>query len=123
MAHLGAHDRVGIVGFGGLASWVLPGGGERARLTVIDRLLDSHASWNEAQRSVWFLPRQIFPAGAQVIAVTGLHDERMTVGIADWCAEATTPQSSWSSRSEPPSTGAPSDVDRPGSPPVEAPDP
>ena len=56
MAHLAAHDRVGLVGFGGLPSWVLPGGGERARLTVIDRLLDSYAMWNEAQRSVTFLP-------------------------------------------------------------------
>jgi uncharacterized protein (DUF58 family) len=83
MAHLGAHDRVGIVGFGGLPSWLLPGGGERARLAVMDRLLDSDASWNEAQRSVSFLPRQIFPPGAQVIAVSGLHDERMTVAIAD----------------------------------------
>ena len=83
MAHLAAHDRVGIVAFGGLPAWVLPGGGERARLAVLDRLLDSSATWNEAQRSVSFLPRQIFPAGAQVIAVSGLHDERMTSAIAD----------------------------------------
>ena len=34
MAHLAAHDRVGVVGFGGLPSWVTPGGGERARLAV-----------------------------------------------------------------------------------------
>ena len=83
MAHLAAHDRVGLVGFGGLPSWVLPGGGERARLTVIDRLLDSYAMWNEALRSVAFLPRPVFPPGAQVVAVTGLHDERMTAGIAE----------------------------------------
>jgi uncharacterized protein (DUF58 family) len=83
MAHLAAHDRVGLVGFGGLPSWVLPGGGERARLAVIDRLLDSYAMWNEAQRSVTFLPRQVFPPGAQVVAVTGLHDERMTEGLAE----------------------------------------
>ena len=83
IAHIAAHDRVGLVGFGGLPSWVLPGGGERARLIVIDRLLDSYAMWNEAQRSVTFLPRQVFPPGAQVVAVTGLHDERMTAGIAE----------------------------------------
>ncbi|HMK11979.1 MAG TPA: DUF58 domain-containing protein [Acidimicrobiales bacterium] len=83
MSHLDAHDRVGVVGFGGLPTWVLPGGGRRARLAVLDRLLDSYASWNEAQRSVSFMPRHVFPAGAQVIAVTGLHDERMVVAIAD----------------------------------------
>jgi uncharacterized protein (DUF58 family) len=83
MAHLAAHDRVGLVGFGGLPSWVLPGGGERARLAVIDRLLDSYAMWNEAQRSVTFIPRPVFPAGAQVVVVTGLHDERMIAGIAE----------------------------------------
>ena len=83
MAHLAAHDRVGVVGFGGLPSWVTPGGGERARLAVIDRLLESHASWTEAQRSVAYLPRPVFPAGAQVLAVSGLHDNRMTDAIAD----------------------------------------
>jgi uncharacterized protein (DUF58 family) len=83
MAHLATHDRVGVVGFGGLASWVTPGGGERARLTVMDRLLESHASWTDAERSVSYLPRQVFPAGAQVLAVSGLHDGRMTGAIAD----------------------------------------
>ncbi len=83
MAHLAAHDRVGVVGFGGLPSWVTPGGGERARLAVIDRLLESHASWSDAQRSVAYLPRPVFPAGAQVLAVSGLHDQRMTGAIAD----------------------------------------
>lgn len=83
MAHLAAHDRVGVVGFGGLPSWVTPGSGTRARLAVIDRLLESHASWSEAPRSVAFLPRPVFPAGAQVLAVSGLHDHRMTGAIAD----------------------------------------
>jgi hypothetical protein len=49
------------------------GGGERPR--GARPLFDSSATWNEAQRSVSFL-RQI-PSGAQVIAVSGLHDERM----------------------------------------------
>ncbi len=82
-AHLEAHDRVGVVTFGGYPAWLTPGGGERALLAVCDRLLATRAAWTEAQRSVRFLPAHVIPSGALVVGLTPLHDMRMVVALAD----------------------------------------
>jgi uncharacterized protein (DUF58 family) len=82
-AHLGAHDRVGIVTFGGYPAWLVPSGGDRALLTICDRLLVTQAAWTEAQRSVEFLPAPVIPAGATVVGLTPLHDARMVAALVD----------------------------------------
>jgi uncharacterized protein (DUF58 family) len=82
-AHLRAHDRVGLVGFGGYPAWITPGTGERARLQLLDRLLATSAAWTEAQRSARMLPRQALPPGALVVAVSPLHDQRMVGALGD----------------------------------------
>jgi len=82
-AHLHAHDRVGIVGFGGYPTWITPGSGDRTRYEVLDRLLALQAHWTEAQRSFRTLPRQVVPAGALVVGITPLHDERMVAALVD----------------------------------------
>ncbi len=82
-AHLAAHDRVGLVTFGGYPAWIAPGGGERALLAFCDRLLATRAAWTEAQRSVRYLPGVAIPSGALVVGVTPLHDSRMVVALAD----------------------------------------
>jgi uncharacterized protein (DUF58 family) len=82
-AHLAAHDRVGVVTFGGYPAWLVPGGGERTLLAICDRLLTTQAAWTEAQRSVQFLPAHVIPAGAMVVGLTPLHDARMAVALVD----------------------------------------
>jgi uncharacterized protein (DUF58 family) len=82
-AHLAAHDRVGLVTFGGYPAWLVPGGGERALLGICDRLLITQAAWTEAQRSVEFLPAHVIPAGASVVGLTPLHDSRMVAALVD----------------------------------------
>jgi uncharacterized protein (DUF58 family) len=82
-AHLSAHDRVGLVTFGGYPAWIAPGSGERALLAFCDRLLATRAAWTEAQRSVRYLPSVAIPSGALVVGLTPLHDSRMVVALAD----------------------------------------
>ena len=82
-AHLAAHDRVGVVTFGGYPAWLVPGGGDRALLAICDRLLVTQAAWTEAQRSVEFLPGPVIPAGATVVGLTPLHDARMVAALVD----------------------------------------
>jgi uncharacterized protein (DUF58 family) len=82
-AHLAAHDRVGLVTFGGYPAWLVPGGGERALLGICDRLLITQAAWTEAQRSVEFLPAHVISAGASVVGLTPLHDSRMVAALVD----------------------------------------
>ena len=80
-AHLAAHDRVGVVTFGGYPAWLSPAGGERALLALCDRLLATRAAWTEAQRSVAYLPAPVIPPGALVVGLTQLHDNRMTSAL------------------------------------------
>jgi uncharacterized protein (DUF58 family) len=83
VAHLGAHDRVGVVTFGGYPAWLAPGGGTRAQYAICDRLLAASPAWSEAQRSVNVLPRRAIPPGALVVGLTPLHDGRMVSALAD----------------------------------------
>ena len=80
-AHLAAHDRVGLVTFGGYPAWVTPGAGDRGRYAFLDKLLATGAAWTEAQRSIAVLPRLAVPPGASVVAVTPLHDLRMVSAL------------------------------------------
>jgi uncharacterized protein (DUF58 family) len=82
-AHLAAHDRVGLVTFGGYPAWITPRSGERGRYAFLDRILTTSAAWTEARRTVDILPRQVVPAGASLVAVTSLHDHRMVGALAD----------------------------------------
>jgi uncharacterized protein (DUF58 family) len=82
-AHLRAHDRVGLVGFGGYPTWLTPATGEHARHQLLDRLLATTVAWTEAQRSVRMLPRNAIPPGALVVAVTPLHDLRTVGALGD----------------------------------------
>ena len=82
-AHLAAHDRVGLLAFGGYPAWITPGVGERARYELLDKLLATSAAWTEAARTVDLLPRAALPPGAAVVAVTPLHDRRMVEALAE----------------------------------------
>jgi len=81
--HLDAHDRVGVVCFGGYPSWLPARGGERARYALLDRLLAAQATYTEAPRRLAWLPPRALPAGALVIALTPLLDDRMRIGLAE----------------------------------------
>jgi uncharacterized protein (DUF58 family) len=82
-AHLVAHDRVGLLGFGGYPSWITPGVGERARYELLDKLLATSSAWTEAPRSVALLPRAALPPGAAIVGITPLHDRRMVEALAE----------------------------------------
>ncbi len=82
MAHLEAHDRVGLVAFGAYPTWVTPGSGDHARYEFLDRLLAAATGWTEAARSVQLVPRRALPPGASVVAVSPLHDRRMVQALA-----------------------------------------
>lgn len=74
-AHLGGRDRVGVIGLGGVLTWVTPGGGERHRVALVDQVVASqfHPTW--VTRSVSQLPPTTLPAGALVVAVTALGEQ------------------------------------------------
>jgi uncharacterized protein (DUF58 family) len=81
-AHLQAHDRVGLVTFGGSTSWITAQGGERAAYALLDKLLAAR-SVSGANRSLAWLPFRLLPTDAALVAVTPLHAVHVVDALVD----------------------------------------
>jgi uncharacterized protein (DUF58 family) len=81
--HLGQKDRVGLVGFGGVISWLPAQTGRIQTYRIADFLLDvrEYESW--AWKDIDRLPHGSLPSGASVIAFSPLVDERALTALAD----------------------------------------
>jgi uncharacterized protein (DUF58 family) len=82
-AYLERRDRVGLIGFGGVLSWLLPAAGFRQFYKIIDTLLESDIVDSYALPGVDVLPRRTLPARALVIALTPLLDARTAGALLD----------------------------------------
>lgn len=75
--HLRAQDRVGVIRLGGTVDWLTPSGGDRARYQLLDHLLAARSGHSDAERSLRHVPRRALPAGAHVLVLSPLHDQRI----------------------------------------------
>lgn len=76
-------DRVGLVGFGGYLSWLVPASGMRQLYSIVDTLLESDIVQSYAQRRVDFLPPRTLPPKALVVALTPFLDDRAATALLD----------------------------------------
>ena len=76
-------DRVGLVGFGGYLSWLVPASGMRQLYSIVDTLLESDIVHSYAQRRVDFLPPRTLPPKALVVALTPFLDDRAATALLD----------------------------------------
>ena len=81
--YLQRKDRVGLVGFGGVLSWLLPESGTRQLYAIVDTLLASDIVHSYAWRGVDVLPPRTLPAKALVLALTPLLDDRTAAALLD----------------------------------------
>jgi uncharacterized protein (DUF58 family) len=81
--YLERRDRVGLVSFGGVLSWLTPGMGIGQRYRIVDALLESEIVFNYAWKDVSIIPARVLPPQALVLAVTPLLDERAVEALAD----------------------------------------
>jgi uncharacterized protein (DUF58 family) len=81
--HLALRDRVGVIGFGGVLSWLQPGLGVRQLHQIADALIESEVVFSYAWRDLRSLPPRLLPAGALVIALTPLLDPRARAVLLD----------------------------------------
>jgi uncharacterized protein (DUF58 family) len=81
--YLQRKDRVGLVGFGGFLSWLVPESGTRQLYAVVDTLLASDIVHSYALRDVDTLPPRTLPPKALVIAITPLLDHRTAAALLD----------------------------------------
>ena len=81
--YLQRKDRVGLVGFGGFVSWLLPQGGTRQLYAIVDRLLTSAIVESHVWHHINVLPTRALPPKALVIALTPLFDKRIATALLD----------------------------------------
>jgi uncharacterized protein (DUF58 family) len=82
-AYLQRKDRVGLVGFGGVLSWLVPESGTRQLYAIVDTLLASDIVHSFALRGVDVLPPRTLPPKALVLAITPLLDDRTAAALLD----------------------------------------
>jgi uncharacterized protein (DUF58 family) len=81
--YLQRKDRVGLVGFGGFLSWLLPRSGTLQLYKIVDSLLTTDVVLSFASRGVDVLPPRTLPPKALVLALTPLLDSRSAAALLD----------------------------------------
>ena len=81
--YLRRKDRVGIVGFGGILRWSLPGTGLVQLYRVLDSLIDTEVVLNFAWKDLDVIPARTLPPKALVIGLTPLLDDRAVGALLD----------------------------------------
>ncbi|MGH7610520.1 MAG: DUF58 domain-containing protein [Candidatus Dormibacteria bacterium] len=81
--YLGERDRVGLIGFGGLLNWLLPGTGPRHLYQVAEALLSTEMVTSYAWKQIDVIPPRVLPPAASVVALSPLLDARSVGALAD----------------------------------------
>jgi len=82
-AYLRRRDRVGLIGFGGILRWLVPGGGVVQLYKVVDALLDTQIVLSYYWKEIDVIPRRTLPPKALVVALSPLLDERTVAALLD----------------------------------------
>jgi uncharacterized protein (DUF58 family) len=80
---LDRRDRVGLVTFGGVLRWLMPGSGLQQRYRLVDAVLETEVEFSYAWKDVNVIPARVLPPKALVIAVTPLLDARSVGALLD----------------------------------------
>jgi len=82
-AYARRRDRVGLISFGGIMRWLVPGTGLVQMYRVIDALLDTQIILSYYWKEIDVIPRRTLPPNALVIALSPLLDARSVGALLD----------------------------------------
>lgn len=82
-AYVGRRDRVGLIGYGGILRWLVPGGGTRQLYRIVDALLDTQVLLSYYWKEIDVIPRRVLPPNALVLALSPLLDPRSVGALLD----------------------------------------
>jgi uncharacterized protein (DUF58 family) len=90
-ASLAAHylyhkDRVGLIQYAGVCTWVPPGVGQLQLHRILDALLATRPHFSYLTGDVTRIPPRVLPPGALVFVITTLLDARIDVALHDLLA-------------------------------------
>jgi uncharacterized protein (DUF58 family) len=81
--YLDRRDRVGLITFGGILRWLMPGMGIAQRYRLVDAVLETEVEFSYAWKDVNVIPARTLPPKALVVAVTPLLDPRAVGALLD----------------------------------------
>jgi uncharacterized protein (DUF58 family) len=82
-AYARRRDRVGLIGYGGILRWLVPGTGLSQLYKIVDALLDTEIVLSYYWQEIELIPRRVLPPGALVVALTPLLDPRSVAALLD----------------------------------------
>lgn len=82
-AWLGAHDRVGVVGFGGVLQWLEAGSGIRHAYRIVDALMNTQIVFSYAWKGIGVIPSRLLPPDALIVALSPMLDDRVIAALLD----------------------------------------
>jgi uncharacterized protein (DUF58 family) len=85
-AYLARKDRVGLISYGGVMSWVRPGSGRVQYERLADALLKADVVFTYVAKDLLLVPPRVLSPQALVIAITPLLDRRFAKAVLDLAA-------------------------------------
>jgi len=82
-AYARRRDRVGLIGFGGILRWLVPGAGLVQLYRIVDALLDTQIVLSYYWKEIDVIPRRTLPPNALVIGLSPLLDARSVGALLD----------------------------------------
>jgi uncharacterized protein (DUF58 family) len=82
-AYVRRRDRVGLIGFGGILRWLLPGSGTVQLYRIVDALIDTQIVLSYYWKEIDIIPRRSLPPNALIVALTPLLDQRSVGALLD----------------------------------------
>ncbi|MBM3223294.1 MAG: DUF58 domain-containing protein, partial [Candidatus Tectomicrobia bacterium] len=92
-ASLAAHylyykDRVGLVNYGGVCTWVPPAVGQLQLYRLLDALLETRTHFSYLSKDITLIPPRVLPPGALIFVLTTFLDPRLETALHDLLARA-----------------------------------
>jgi uncharacterized protein (DUF58 family) len=82
-AYVRRRDRVGLIGYGGILRWLVPGMGTVQLYRIVDALLDTEIVLSYYWKEIDVIPRRTLPPSALVLALSPLLDPRAVGALLD----------------------------------------
>jgi uncharacterized protein (DUF58 family) len=92
-ASLAAHylyhkDRVGLIHYAGVCTWLSPAAGQIQLYRILDRLVGTHPLFSYLTGDIARIPPRVLPPGALLFVITTMLDPRIDVALRDLLARA-----------------------------------
>jgi uncharacterized protein (DUF58 family) len=82
-AYVTRRDRVGLISFGGILRWLVPGTGLVQMYRIVDALLDTQIVLSYYWKEIDVIPRRTLPPSALIVALSPLLDDRSVGALLD----------------------------------------